>query len=87
MARLPEHRGANRFAEKRAELLAQASGLASQPATYDVNKRYRIRLKHAVPAREDGSHVLRPADDVVVSGAFAEANRAAIIGAIEVTGE
>jgi hypothetical protein len=59
-----------------AKLMSKSDGLPRPPATFDAGAQYRVRLSKPV------GH-LRPASDVVVSGAYAETLRDAITGAVK----
>jgi hypothetical protein len=74
----PRSGRANHKAAK-AALLALSDGLPPPPATFDPAKQYRVRLTRTI-LLESGI-ALRPSQDVVARGDFAETNRDAISGA------
>lgn len=59
-------------------LVALSANLPAPPISYDPSKYYRVQLTQAV---RFGGHWLRPADDVVVRGDFAQAHHQYISGA------
>jgi hypothetical protein len=58
-----------------------SADLSAPPDTFDPDKQYRVRLNKAVTI-PNTTHVLRPSQDVVVSGAFAQDIRLSIAGAV-----
>jgi hypothetical protein len=63
-----------------------SAGMPKPPKQFKDDVQYRVRLNRTVsvhPDRED-FHLLRPSDDVIVSGKFAETIRDAIDSAKEV---
>ena len=65
-----------------AALRARSDNLPAPPRVFDPAKHYRVRLARTVSP--DGIHFLRPSDDVVISGAYAQGIRNSILGATEV---
>jgi hypothetical protein len=61
-------------------LASLSANLPPAPDSFEHGAQYRVRLTRSVPAGA-GGHWLRPSDDVVVSGEFAETIRDAITGA------
>ena len=61
-----------------AALKSLSANLPAPPTTYDTTKQYRVQLSASV---EINNRWLRPSQDVVVSGAFAQTIASSISGA------
>lgn len=70
----------------RNDLISKSDDLAAPPDPFDKDKMYRIRLSRSVSVHEGApdAHILRPSEDVVVSGEFAQSIREHILGAVVV---
>ena len=78
---VPVLSGKARHKAAQAALLSLSDNLPPPPDVFDPAQQYRVRLSRTV---RHGAVYLRPSHDVVMSGAFAEQSRDAIIGAQEV---
>jgi hypothetical protein len=61
--------------------MEMSADLPAPPDTFDPDKQYRVKL-NAVVAIPNTPNMLRPSQDVVVSGSFAQTIRSAIVGAV-----
>jgi hypothetical protein len=72
--------GKARHKDLQKALMGLATDLAAPPDTFDSAKQYRVKL-NAVVTIPGTTHVLRPSQDVIVSGEFAQTIKASIAGA------
>ena len=79
----PAHRDSGMARHKAAHgrLMELSANLEPPPDTFDPDKQYRVKL-NAVVVIPNTTHYLRPSQDVVVSGAFAQTIKSAIVGAV-----
>jgi hypothetical protein len=77
------HQGSGRGHHKASHqrLMEMSANLPAPPDTFDPDRQYRVKL-NAVVAMPNTPNMLRPSQDVVVSGSFAETIRSAIVGAV-----
>ena len=73
------NRGSRGHRNAFAALKSLSKNLPAPPATYDTTKQYRVQLSKAV--QTPNGRWLRPTQDVVLSGAFAQTIAASIVGA------